>query len=161
MPKMTVGNLSFEAPEGFAWNETMISLQAPAPQDIRDPRMLQKQAVVARPNLVVNQRTTENFRTIEAIVEDMTKRLRGTIKSMKELKASPLKFADGCEGILLSYLFSFNEKSMLTQMHAVRLDGDTITTMVLTGPGTLTEDEANLYIKHLASASVASGEAKD
>ncbi len=153
--KTTVGTLSFDAPEGFAWSETTVSLQAPAPKMVRDPRMLQKQAVTARPNLVANQRSTDQFETIEAISEDMTKRLMRSIASMQDLKSLPLKFADGKEGILLSYLFSFNEKSMLRQLHAVRLDDKTVTTLVLTTPGSITETEEQNYIKYLSSATVA------
>ena len=153
--RTNIGALSFEVPSDFLWGETTVSYLAAPPKAVRDPRLLQEQAVAARPNLVVNQRTTTEFGTLEAVVEDLTKRLTATVKAMQDLKVANIVFADGVEGVVLAYQFPFGDKSVLRQMHAVRLDHDTITTFVLTTAAALGEDQERRYLEALASASIA------
>ncbi len=152
--KINVGTLTFEAPQDFEWSETTVNLLAPARIDIKDPRMMQSQGVTARHNLVANQRTTTEFKTIEAISADLSKRLMRSIPTMQDLKAQPFSFADGKEGVLLNYLFSFNEKSLLRQYHAVRLDDSTVTSLVLTTDGSITQEVEKTYLECMAQASV-------
>lgn len=152
--RTNIGALSFEVPPDFLWGETTVSYLAAPPKAVRDPRLLQEQAVAARPNLVVNQRTTTEFGTLEAVVEDLTKRLTATVKAMQDLKVANIVFADGVEGVVLAYQFPFGDKSVLRQMHAVRLDHDTITTFVLTTAAALGEDQERRYLEALASASI-------
>ena len=150
----TIGTAHFDPPAAFGWAETTMSFRAPPTDAVRDPRMLQKQALVARPNLVVNQRTTTGFRTLNEVADDVTKRLMATVTDMQDLQAAAFQFADGKEGMLISYLFPYHKESMLKQMHAVRLDDDTVTTLVLTCASAITDEEEQEYVQSLTTMTV-------
>ncbi|MCP4501345.1 MAG: DUF1795 domain-containing protein [Deltaproteobacteria bacterium] len=149
--RTSVGNASFIAPPSFLWSESTVSFRAPPTKAVSDPRMLQKQAMVARPNIVVNQRTITDFQTLNEVADDVTKRLMATVKEIDDLQATAFQFEDGKAGILISYVFPYHKESLLRQMHAVRLDDKTVTTMVLTCGSAISDDEQADYVKALAT----------
>ena len=105
MTLTTMGNLSIESPEEMSWSETMVTMRSAPAEKIRADHLLQNQAVVARPNIVVKRCKRMGPQTVEAIVEALKRRLAAGAKDVRELKTTPLRFKDGNEGLLLSYLF--------------------------------------------------------
>ncbi len=149
----TNDGLSFLAPRGFACEESVVTLRAPlAP--VEESRILKKKMPV-RANLVVRRRMVQAGATIEQLAGEMCGELVKTIAGLDGLETAVFKFTDGVEGLLIGYRFPAAESIVLRQYHALRLDGERMTTMTITADDeAITEGERDHYFTCLASAQV-------
>ncbi len=150
MPGLTIDGLAFEAPVSLAYEESMVTLSTPNAA-IDDRRILNRRPPV-HTNLVVRRRKAREGSTIDEVAGQMRAELTKSLAGLDCLESSAFAFSDGTSGILIAYRFPAAESIVLRQYHALRLDGDRITTMTLTADdGAFPDDERDRWLACLAS----------
>lgn len=125
-----IHGLTLNLPEGFSADEVMVTLKGPPASHLKDPRMLQKQHPV-RPNLIIHRRLINGEADVELLCGEICAELVSAIDGMQNLSTKSFAFADGAQGMLVS--FDFPVKQATVQQHqALRLDGAVFTTLTLT-----------------------------
>lgn len=123
--------LSYEAPAGFEPVEVMVTLKGPPVDDLKDPRALQKQFPI-RPNLILHRRGVQPGASVDMLCGEICAELVSSISGLSNLLTGPFSFADGAEGMLVSFDFPAGKAATVRQFQAMRLDGETFTTATLT-----------------------------
>jgi hypothetical protein len=104
---------------------------------------------------VVNRRKIEAGRSLDEVAGDTCAELFQTIPGISEIDTNELAFKDGAQGVLLEYSFA-TAGFTVVQLHALRLDGDVLTSMAIsTEKSRLSPQERDRFRRSLASASVA------
>ena len=128
----------------------MFSFRGPEVSDLKDPRAMQTQTAV-RPNLIAHKRPSQGA-DIEMLTAEMCAELLTSIENIEDLATDGLTFADGNEGRLVSFTFPAGKVMRVRQYQALRLDGETLTSLTLTVDGaTLTDALLETYISSLKS----------
>jgi hypothetical protein len=154
MTNLSLEGLRIQVPADFVQEEVVASWRVPSAPDLKDPRLMQTQAVV-RPNLTVT-RVPANGHDLEGVAARSCEELMQRIEGIKGVKASEVVFADGKQGVLLEYAFPVMSFTVV-QMQAMRIDDDTLTTLALcTEASRLTDAVHDSYVKSLLSASLGS-----
>jgi hypothetical protein len=152
MPRTSLEQLHFDPPADFVHEEVVSSWRAPLAPNLNDPKLMQPQAAV-RPNLTVTRVQVEHP-DLAAIAARAADELLDRIKGVQGLRTTELEFADGAKGLLLEYAFPLMGFTVV-QLQAMRIDGDTLTTLVLcTEASRLTDAVHAQYIASLKSAVV-------
>src|SRR5687768_10217532 len=105
----------------------MITLRAPI-AGVDEARILKKKIAV-RPNLIVRRRMVRAGATLEQLAGEMCGELVKTIAGLEGMETAVFPFGDGAKGLLIAYRFPAAESIVLRQYHALRLDGERMTTM--------------------------------
>ncbi|HEY8208680.1 MAG TPA: hypothetical protein VIG99_14420 [Myxococcaceae bacterium] len=142
----TPDGLQIDPPAGFNIEESMFALLAPesAPKNGKPP---------VRDNLVVRRRQVRPDSDLTEHAGQMVAELMKSIPSMDGLDTSPFDFSDGTKGLIVGYRFVSMGKVVLRQYHAIRRDGEVLTTLTIT-----VDDERidlptrDQYFRALASA---------
>jgi hypothetical protein len=143
-----LAGLAFDPPAEFLPDEQLVSFRAPPP-DLKSPMLLNKQLTV-RPNLMVHRRPAGG--SIEMICGEICAELVSAIPGMDNLVTGHFAFADGVQGMLLSFDFPAND-ARVRQFLAMRIDNGMLTTLTLSVDGaTLNEAAQKRYLGSLASA---------
>jgi hypothetical protein len=127
---MRHGGLQFDLPPDFGVDQVMISLRG-APATAPDPRVLQKQTPI-RPSLIINRRHVGNTASLEVLAGEVTAELVTSVPGLSELATEEMAFNDGAPGIIVSFSFALEELGTARQLHALRKDGNVLTTLTLT-----------------------------
>jgi hypothetical protein len=152
MTRSSLENLHFVPPADFVHEEIVSSWRAPVAPGLSDPKLMQPQAVV-RPNLTVTRVQVETP-DLAAIAARAADELLERIKGIQGLRTTELQFSDGVKGVLLEYAFPVMQFTVV-QLQAMRIDGDTLTTLVLcTESSRLTDSVHAQYVASLKSAAV-------
>lgn len=145
----TPDGLQLDPPAGFAIEESMFALRAPEPA----PPAATTGRPPVRDNLVVRRRQVRPDAELKELAGQMVAELMKAFTSMDGLETGPFDFSDGTKGMIVGYRFASMGKVMLRQYHALRRDGDMLTTL------TITVDDERLdigtrdqYFRALASA---------
>lgn len=142
--------LPFSPPNGFDLGEVMFSFRGPEVSDLKDPRAMQTQTAV-RPNLIAHKRPASGA-DIEMLTAEMCAELLTSIDNIEDLATDGLTFSDGNEGRLVSFTFPAGKVMRVRQYQALRLDGETLTTLTLTVDGaTLTDGRLETYMSSMKS----------
>lgn len=143
----------------FSVDEVMVSMRGPSVQDLKDPRMLQKQLPV-RPSLIVHRRIVGTAAALDMLVGEICAELIGSIQGMENLRTEPFAFDDGAAGTLIVFDFPVS-MARVRQFQVARLDGGALTTLTLTVDAvTLTDKLRETYFKALASTRAPSNDNK-
>ena len=134
----TPDGLQLDPPTGFAIEESMFALRAPEPA--AQPAAANGPPPV-RDNLVVRRRQVRPDAELRELAGQMVGELMKSFPSMDGLETSQFDFADGTKGLIVGYRFASMGKVMLRQYHAIRRDGDMLTTL------TITVDDERLDLK--------------
>jgi hypothetical protein len=152
MSQFSLENFHFDPPSGFVHEEVVSSWRVPLAPGLNDPKLMQPQAAV-RPNLTIT-RVDAGGSDLEAITARTCDELMARIKGIQGIKASELEFADGARGVLIEYAFPVMQL-VVVQMQAMRIDGRTLSTMVLcTESSRFTAEVRGQWVKSLSSAVV-------
>lgn len=147
--------MQFDPPESFQLVETMLSLRAPARQELADPRLVQgitKKQTIVQPNLIVHRRKAKSGADLESLVGEACAEFVRSLVRLENMDKQDFAFNDENPGFLVMFDFPTKESQTLRQYHAFRLDGDKFTTLTLTVDGaTLTDDIEETYLDSLAS----------
>ncbi len=144
--------LQFDPPAGFIQEEVVASFRVAVPPGLNDPKVMQPQAAV-RPNLTVTRAEVEDP-DLEAIAARTSDDLLARIAGIQGLKVSELQFSDGVRGVLIEYAFPVMQFTVV-QMQAMRVDGHTLTTLVMcTESSRFTDSVRDTYVESLGSASL-------
>ncbi len=147
-----IDGLTFRAPDGFEVEETMLSLRAPEPRDLKDPRLMQRQ-LLTRPNLVVHRKRARPGADLATLAAETSRELADSITGLTGLDLAELAFEDGAPGVLLTYEFPATHAFNLRQYFAIRLDGGMATTLTLTTVAAdVSEKTHQAYVNSLRSA---------
>src|SRR5687768_5333769 len=147
-------HLTFDPPAEFLEEELTMAWRTPRRDHLKEARVLQAQVAV-RPNLVVNRRKIEAGRGLDEVAGETCSELFQTIPGISEINTSELEFKDGAQGVLLEYSFATAGFTVM-QLHALRLDGDVLTSMAIsTEKSRLSREEQERFRRSLASASIA------
>ena len=126
-----------------------MSFRAPPP-DVKSPLLLNKQLTV-RPNLMVHRRPAKG--TVELLCGEICAELVSSIPGMESLVTGHFKFADGVQGMLVSFDFPAGGDARVRQLQAMRLDVEQLTTLTLSIDATTLNDASyQRYLASLASA---------
>jgi hypothetical protein len=113
-----------------------------------------------RPNLIAQRKRVpagkELGTLVAAIVADLVRHVEGISK----VETTEFAFDDGARGFLLKYTLPGVASTKLAQLEAARLDGDVLTTLVLTLDAQNAEATMAPYLKCLASTRVNAGGAR-
>jgi hypothetical protein len=151
MPTMSA--LTFEPPSEFVEEELTLSWRVPNVPGLKEPRMLQTQLPI-RPNLVVHRSKVETNDGINNVAARICAQLLSSVEGISAIEPSQLEFRDGVDGVLLEFSFPAAGYQVV-QMHALRLDGDMLTSLTLcTEQSRFSSQERERYRKSLASASL-------
>ncbi|MCC7382017.1 MAG: hypothetical protein IT384_09315 [Deltaproteobacteria bacterium] len=151
----TMSNLTFDPPAEFLEEELTTAWRTPKKAQLKEPRMLQAQLPV-RPNLIVNRRRVAAGTDIAQLAAETCTQLLETIPGISGIETHALSFKDGVEGVLLELSFPTAGYTVV-QLHAMRVDGDVLTSMVIsTEKSRLSPDELRRFKSSLASAAVTS-----
>ena len=121
--------LRIDVPDDFAMDQAMVSFRAPAPV-AADPRVMRRQTVI-RPSLLVHRRDVGDA-ALELLAGEVVAELLSTIGGLTGLLNESLAYADGAEGVVISFDFGSAEVGTARQFHALRKDGGVLTTVTLT-----------------------------
>ena len=128
--------------------------RTPKKEQVKEARVLQAQLPV-RPNLNVNRRRLPAPREIVQLAADTCTELFETVPGVSGIETHELKFKDGVDGVVLEFSFPMAGYTVV-QLHAMRIDGDVLTTMAIcTEKSRLSAEEHRRFMGSLASASVA------
>lgn len=105
----------------------------------------------ARANLVVERRRIPEGVSFEAVVDEVSRDLAEAVPGFELLSADALTFDDGGSGTLIHHRFPYNDGILLEQLQALRLDGQWLTTVVLTAGSPLRPDDRERYLSSLRS----------
>ncbi len=145
-----VPGFRFAPPAGFEAQEWMVTLSGPAVEDLKDPRMLQKQHPV-RPNLILHRRTVGASPSLDLLCGEVCAELLSGVEGMQNLNTAPFPFEDGVQGRLVSFDFGV-KLGAVRQFQAMRLDGAVFTTLTLTvDAATLSDRTRDGYLKSLSA----------
>ena len=142
----TPDGLQIDPPANFHIEESMFALRAPesAPKNGKPP---------VRDNLVVRRRQVRPDSELKEHAGQMVAELMKSFPSMDGLETAPFDFSDGTKGLIVGYRFVSMGNVVLRQYHALRRDGDLLTTLTIT-----VDDERidlstrDQYLRALASA---------
>jgi hypothetical protein len=152
----TIRGLRFDPPDGFTADEAMLSLRAP-PQDLVDPRALQKQWPI-RPSLIVHRRGVGDTE-LELLAGEIVAELVNSIVGMQALTTERFAFDDGAPGMIVGFDFPAPQASTARQFQALRTDAGVLTILTLTVDGLrLTPPEKAKWLACLSSARPVPGE---
>jgi hypothetical protein len=150
----TMSSLTFDPPEEFIEEEMMTSWRVPYTPGLKDPRVLQPQLPV-RPNLIVQRRKVDKGQDLPVIAAGVCGQLLDSIEGIGEIASAEITFQDGVIGLLLEFSFPAVGTYRIVQLHALRLDGEILTSMTLcTEMSRLTPEVHGRYRACLASASL-------
>lgn len=150
----TMSNLTFDPPAEFLEEELTMAWRTPKKAQLKEARVLQAQLPV-RPNLNVNRRRLPAPRDIAQLAADTCSELFETVPGVSGIETHELKFKDGVDGVVLEFSFPMAGYTVV-QLHAMRVDGDVLTTMAIcTEKSRLSPEEHRRFMGSLASASVA------
>ena len=145
--------LKFTPPAEFVEEELMTTWRVPYVPDLKEPRMLQRQMPV-RPNLVVHRRTVGE-KDLADVTASVCDQLMKSIDGLSKIATSELVFKDGVSGMLLEYSFPAVGSYEVVQLHAMRLDGEVLTSLTLCTEGSrITPEVHRQYRECLSSATV-------
>ncbi len=152
MTHVSLEGLQFDPPADFVHEEVVSSWRVPLKNEVKDPKLLQAQAVV-RPNLTVT-RVQVDEPDLEAITARACHELMERIQGVQGVRATQIVFADGKNGMLVEYAFPVMSFTVV-QMQALRVDDHTLTTLALcTEASRMTNEVRDEYVKSLQSAKV-------
>lgn len=150
-----MSNLSFDPPAEFLEEELTMAWRTPKKAQLKEARMLQAQLPV-RPNLIINRRRVDAGSDLAQLAAETCTQLFDTIPGISGIDTNELKFKDGVDGVVLEFSFPTAGYTVV-QLHAMRVDGDVLTSMALcTEKSRLSPEEHRRFMSSLASASVAS-----
>lgn len=121
--------LRLAVPDEFAVDQAMVSFRAPAPV-AGDPRVMRRQTVV-RPSLLVHRREVGDT-ALEILAGEVSAELLSSIGGLSGLVTEPIAYADGADGVIVSFDFGSAEVGTARQFHALRKDAGVLTTVTLT-----------------------------
>jgi hypothetical protein len=152
MTQFPLENFHFDPPAGFVHEEVVASWRVPPAPGASDPRLMHAQAAV-RPNLTVTRVQIEDT-NLESIVARTSDELMARIQGIQGIEAAQIEFADGVRGVMIEYAFPVMQL-VVVQMQAMRIDGRTLTTLVLcTEASRFTADVRRQWLESLTSAVV-------
>lgn len=147
---MRFDGLSFDPPPELVQEEVILTLRAP-PGPI-ESRMLQRQIPV-RSNLIVHRKQVGANATLPLLVAEVSAELVSGVVGLKGLATEPIRYADGVEGVIVSFEFPMRDVAAARQFHALRLDDGVLTNLTLTVDGmTLNDGAKKKWFDVLASA---------
>jgi hypothetical protein len=149
----TPDGLAFDAPPGFALEETTLALRAPAAPGLKEARALQPQLAI-RPNLVVRRKYVPEGTSLEAYAGEMCGEIVKSVGGIEGMETSGFTFKDGTTGIVVAFEMQAMKGVSLVQMHALRLDAGVMTTLALTLDKNTPNDVRAKAIDALASATL-------
>lgn len=115
----------------------------------KDPRALRSVDPV-RPNVVVDRRRLAKGATLEALAAICRREVSEAVESYRVVSADPLRFADGVEGLAVCYELRAGPY-LLLQTQAVRVDGDTGTTLTITSSAAVPNEQRSRFFNSLRS----------
>lgn len=119
---------TFDAPGGFAEDESTAIWGPRLDPTLRDPRALQKQ-VSSRPTFVAQTRRVEGGQTLSRLVAEVIRDLGDSLPGLAPVAPSDVKFDDGAKGLLLELAFALEPGFEVVQLQVARLDQDIFTTL--------------------------------
>jgi hypothetical protein len=151
-----IGDLRIDLPDGFAPEEVMATYRLPLEQGYQDPRS----GTPIRPNLVVHRRPDESGGDLPRVVANVQGDLATSVPGLSRVESADIAFSDGAAGVLLAYSMPAPRGLEIAQLQALRLDGDTVTSLTIsTEREQLTDERRAAYIAALASARLSAGAA--
>ena len=147
--------LSITPPAGFVEDESITTWRLPAPPVVlKDPKVMQFQAAV-RPNLVAIQRRVPEGTALTDLVAQTVADLARHVEGLGAVETTAFAFADGAPGMLLRFTMPVHQKFNVSQLQAVRIDGDVATTLTMSTEASRLDDEhLKSYLACIANASV-------
>ncbi|MEW5855225.1 MAG: hypothetical protein AB2A00_40990 [Myxococcota bacterium] len=137
-----IGRIAFDAPPGFALDETSMSFVVPPVEG--KPKVHQ--------SILVHARTVPPGASLIRLAGQTLTELTSSVKGITDVTQAELQFDDGTTGLLFLYSLPARGQEVVRQYHALRLDGDQLTTMTLTALlPELDESTANLFLKTIGS----------
>jgi hypothetical protein len=126
----TPDGLAFTPPPGFTLEETTLALRAP--DTVLKEARARQQMVAVRPNLIVRRKPVAPGVSLEAYAGEMCGEVVRSVGGIEGLETSGFKFKDGTVGLIVAFEMAAMTGVTLVQMHALRKDGDVVTTLALT-----------------------------
>lgn len=137
---MQIHSVTFDPPEGFTPEETMVSLR-------------QEGSAHPGPSLIVHSKKARTGAGLEVLTGEAVAELSQSVPGLTQLTQGKITFDDGAVGVLLGYdIPATSPANVLRQYHVLRLDNGRVTALTLTVPSAGLDDAAtDRYLKSLIS----------